>query len=135
MVPFFGCGRLRSKGPKSSVLTYAVDSLRDLEAAIVPFFEEHPLVVKNADFKSFAAVVRSMRKKEHLTRSGFEQLVRLAYGMNANGKQRSRTMEQILAGSSETARGALPLHRSSLPTGIGRSKTKIQSDPHGDMRS
>ena len=28
LIPFFGCGRLRPKGPKSSVLTYAVDSLR-----------------------------------------------------------------------------------------------------------
>jgi LAGLIDADG endonuclease len=135
MIPTFGCGRVRSKGPRSSVLTYAVDALRDLETAIVPFFEEHPLVVKNADFKSFAAIVRSMRLKEHLTRSGFEQLVRLAYGMNANGKQRSRTLEEILAGSSETARGALQPYRSSLPTGVGRSKTKIQSDPHGDMGS
>jgi hypothetical protein len=91
--------------------------------------------VKGADFRAFAAIVRSMRRKEHLTPSGFESLVRLAYGMNANGKQRSRSMEQVLAGSSETARGALHLHGSSLPTGIGRMKTKIQSDPHGDMRS
>jgi LAGLIDADG endonuclease len=135
MVPIFGCGRVRSKGPKSSVLTYAVESIRNLETAIVPFFEKHPLVVKGADFRAFAAIVRSMRRKEHLTESGFEHLVRLAYGMNANGKQRSRSMEQILAGSSETARGALHLHRFSLPTGIGQAKTKIQSDPHGDMRS
>src|ERR1700728_1139787 len=130
MIPTFGCGRVRSKGPRSSVLTYTVEALRDLETAIVPFFEAHPLVVKDADFKAFAAIVRSMRLKEHLTRSGFEQLVRLAYGMNASGKQRSRNMEQVLAGSSETARGALQQHRSSLPTRIGRSKTKIQSDPH-----
>ena len=107
MVPFFGCGRLRSKGPKSSVWTYAVDSLRDLEAAIVPFFEEHPLVVKRTTSNAFAVIVRSMRKKEHLSSDGFERLVRLAYGMNANGKQRSRSIEQVLAGSSETVRGAL----------------------------
>jgi hypothetical protein len=50
MVPFFGCGRVRSKGPKSSVWTYAVDSLRGLESAIVPFFEMHPLMVKQSDF-------------------------------------------------------------------------------------
>jgi LAGLIDADG endonuclease len=106
MVPFFGCGRLRSKGPKSSVWTYAVDSLRDLESAIVPFFELHPLMVKQNDFKAFAVIVRSMRKKEHLSSDGFERLVRLAYGMNANGKQRSRSIEQVLAGSSETVRGA-----------------------------
>ena len=103
MVPTFGCGRIRSKGPGSSVLTFVVEALRDLEAAVVPFFEQHPLVVKSDDFASFSAIVRSMRQKEHLTRSGFERLVRLAYGMNANGKQRARTMEQVLAGSSETA--------------------------------
>ena len=106
MVPFFGCGRIRPKGPKSSVLTFAVDSLRNLEVAILPFFEKYPLVVKRKDFEAFAAIVRSMRLKEHLTSEGFERLVRLAYGMNANGKQRSRSIEQVLAGSSETVREA-----------------------------
>ena len=89
------------------MLTYSVEALRDLETAVLPFFEEHPLVVKREDFCRFAVIVRSMRRKEHLTRSGFEQLVRLAFGMNANGKQRARSMEEVLAGSSETARGAL----------------------------
>ncbi len=70
MVPFFGCGRIRPKGPKSSVLTFAVDSLRNLEAAILPFFEKHPLLVKRNDFEAFAAIVRSMRMKEHLTSEG-----------------------------------------------------------------
>jgi LAGLIDADG endonuclease len=106
MIPFFGCGRIRPKGPRSSVLTFAVDSLRNLETAIVPFFERYPLVVKRKDFEAFAAIVRSMRMKEHLTSEGFERLVRLAYGMNANGKQRARSMEQVLAGSSETVREA-----------------------------
>jgi LAGLIDADG endonuclease len=106
MVLFFGCGRIRPKGPRSSVLTFAVDSLRNLETAILPFFEKYPLVVKQKDFEAFAAIVRSMRMKEHLTSEGFERLVRLAYGMNANGKQRSRSIEQVLAGSSETVREA-----------------------------
>jgi hypothetical protein len=87
-------------------LTFAVDGLRNLETAVVPFFERYPLVVKDRDFQAFAAIVRSMRKKEHLTGPGFERLVRLAYGMNANGKQRSRSIEQVLAGSSETVREA-----------------------------
>ena len=64
------------------------------------------LVVKHADSNASAHIVRSMCKKEHLTRRGFERIVRLAYGMNANGKKRSRDMTEILAGSSETARGA-----------------------------
>ena len=77
LVPFFGCGSVRSKGEGSAVWTYAVDSLRKLESIIVPFFEHHPLVVKRADFDRFAAIVGAMRRREHLTHDGFEQAVRL----------------------------------------------------------
>ena len=125
VVSFFGCGHIRPKGPKSSVLTYAVDSLRDLEEGILPFFEQHQLVVKAADFRLFAEIVRSMRRKEHLTPAGFERAVRLAYAMNVDGKQRGRTLAMVLAGSSETARQAPLLFET----------VKIQSDPHGDMGS
>ena len=106
MISVFGCGRLRSKGPNSSVWTFAVDSLRDLEAHVVPFFEHQPLVVKRDDFLLFAEIVSAMRRKEHLTTAGFERLVHLAYAMNAHGKQRSRSIDEILTGSSETARQA-----------------------------
>ncbi len=125
LVQFFGCGRVRLKGPKSSVAVYAVDSLTHLEGVVLPFFEHRSLVVKDGDFRSFADIVRGMRRREHLTPSGFERLVRLAYGMNAGGKQRSRSLDAVLAGSSETARGA--------PVAV--PPVKIQSDPHGDMGS
>ncbi len=107
MVRVFGCGQVRPKGPNSSVLTFSVGGLSNLEKTVLPFFERFPLVVKRSDFSSFAVIVRSMRKKEHLSDVGFERLVRLAYGMNANGKQRARKIEQVLEGSSETVRGAL----------------------------
>jgi hypothetical protein len=103
---FFACGRVRPKGPRSSVLAYAVDSLESLEGSILPFFEQYPPAVKQADFRLFAVIVRSMRRKEHLHASRFERVLRLAYAMNADGKQRARSLEQILPGSSETARQA-----------------------------
>jgi LAGLIDADG endonuclease len=106
LVRFFDCGAVRSKGPASRVLTYSVYRLVDLKQRILPFFERHTLVVKHDDFVRFSAVVRGLRSKEHLTATGFERLVRLAYAMNANGKQRTRTVEEILAGSSETVRQA-----------------------------
>jgi len=106
LVPFFKCGSVRSKGPRSSVLTYVVGRRADLEERIIPFFERQPLVVKRSDFEAFADIVRSLRRKEHLAPAGFERLVRRAYGMNANGKQRTRTLEDVLAGSSETVRQA-----------------------------
>ena len=103
---FFGCGRVTPKGPNSKVLTYSVWALGELQEKILPFFERHPLLIKQPDFERFADIVRSMRRKEHLTAEGFERLTRLAYAMNANGKQRSRTLEEVLMGSSETARQA-----------------------------
>jgi hypothetical protein len=103
---FFGCGTIRSKGPRSSVSCFAVDGLGPLEVSVLPFFESHPLQVKKRDFERFAEIVRSMRRKEHLSEVGFERLVRIAFGMNAKGKQRSRTIQEILTGSSETGRGA-----------------------------
>ena len=107
LIPFFGCGVIRAKGPNSGVLTYVVSKRVDLERVIVPFFEQHQLVVEGPDFQAFAEVVRALGRKEHLTPAGFERLVRLAYGMNAQGKQRARTLEEVLAGSSETVRQAL----------------------------
>ena len=126
MVAFFGCGAIRSKGPASHVLTYTVWALADLEEKVLPFFEHHPLVVKANDFQRFADIVRSMRRKEHLTSDGFERIVRSAFAMNLHGKQRARTLEEVLGGSSETARQAPE---------ICRSRVKVQSDPHGDMGS
>ena len=121
---FFGCGRIRSKGPGSSVLTYAVSRRCDLLERIIPFFQTHPLVVKRKDFGLFVTISQSLDRKVHSTAAGFEHLVRLAYAMNANGKQRARSLEVILAGSSETVRQA----RS--PRAV-----KIQSDLYGDIQS
>jgi hypothetical protein len=117
---FFRVGRIRPKGPASHVLTYSVWATSELTEAIVPFFERNPLIVKRDDFCKFARIVRSLQQKEHLTAGGFEQLVRLAFSMNDQGKQRARSLDDILAGSSETVRRA---HLNDV---------MIQSDPCGD---
>ncbi len=104
----FGCGGLYHKGPNSSVVTYSVARLADLEERIIPFFERHMLLVKGKEFRRFAEIVRSMRNKEHLTPEGFDRIVRIAYAMNHHGKQRARPIEDILQGSSETVRQAPP---------------------------
>ncbi len=106
LVTVFGCGKVRSKGRNSSVMTYAVNSLADLNERVVPYFQRYPPVVKRRDFEIFAEIVAAMVRKDHLRYEQFEHLVRLAYAMNFAGKQRSRTIEEILTGSSETARQA-----------------------------
>jgi membrane-bound acyltransferase YfiQ involved in biofilm formation len=103
-VTYFGCGTISSKSPNSDVMTFSIFNSKKLEAVVIPFFEANPLRVKRKSFDTFALIVRAMRNKEHLTSSGFEQLVAMAFTMNANGKQRARTLDMILEGSSETAR-------------------------------
>ena len=102
----FGCGTLYHKGPNSTVMTDSVGRLSDLERSVIPFFEQYRLRVKDRDFRTFATIVRSMRDREYWSLDGFERLVRLAYTMNAHGKQRARAIEDILQGSSETIRQA-----------------------------
>jgi hypothetical protein len=103
---YFGVGRIVPKGPRSSVLTYSVQRRRDVAEVIIPFFERHGLHVKDRDFRIFAEVVARLRRGEQFTVDGFDRIVRLAYSMNENGKQRARPIDEILNGSSETARQA-----------------------------
>jgi LAGLIDADG endonuclease len=104
---FFGCGTITSKGPKSDVMTYAVSGRRDLESAIIPFFERHPLQsTKQEDFLKFRQIVLAMYRKDHRTDEGFRMIVTLAFSMNQNGKQRRYRLEDILAEPSETVRRA-----------------------------
>lgn len=106
LAQFFGVGDVRGKGEKSAVDVYSVFGVGRLMESIVPFFYRHPLIVKADDFERFASVCEALSRKEHLSSSGFERVVRIAYSMNCNGKQRSRTIEEILSGSSETVREA-----------------------------
>jgi hypothetical protein len=106
LVGVFGVGRVRDKGPDSDVLVYTVYGVRNCLRHIVPFFEQHPLLVKRRDFSLFAQVVRALARKEHLTANGFDRVVRLAYAMNGRGRQRKRTLDEVLRGSSETVREA-----------------------------
>jgi hypothetical protein len=103
---FFGCGFVRSKGPTSSVQVYVVHSTIQLEERVIPFFEAHELRIKHEDFEKFADIVRSIRTRVHHRPEEFDRIVKLAYSMNARGKQRKRPIEDILLGSSETVREA-----------------------------
>jgi LAGLIDADG endonuclease len=105
---YFGIGKIRSKGPSSSVMVYNVTKRDDLRSAIIPFFQRHPLrTSKQQDFLKFREVVDLMSKKAHRTDAGFRRIVELAFSMNRRGKQRRYTIEQVLPEPSETVRRAL----------------------------
>jgi hypothetical protein len=97
---FFGCGHITSKGPGSSVMTYAVSGRQDLETVIIPFFERYPLnSTKHEDFLKFREIVRSMQLKEHQSDDGFRRIVETAFSMNQRGKQRRYKIEEVLSGT------------------------------------
>jgi len=50
---------------------------------------------KQADFEKFAGVCEMVSAGRHLTREGFEQIVRVAFEMNPSGKRRY-LLSQIL---------------------------------------
>ena len=103
---FFGCGKIYEKSPdKSNVLTFTVYSRRTIFEKILPFIDKHPLLSsKQKDYKIFREIVIGMQSKEHHTIEGFHRIVNFAFSMNALGKQRAYSLEEVLRLSSETAR-------------------------------
>ena len=96
---------LPTKRDKTQV--YVVRDRNDLLRKIIPFFERYPLQTeKQKDFETFRIIVQRMESDEHLTPEGFEEIVRLAFSMNAGGRYRKRKIEDILTSptSSETVR-------------------------------
>ncbi|MBM2816525.1 MAG: homing endonuclease [Ignavibacteria bacterium] len=103
---FLGCGKIYSKSPgKSNVLTYTVYSRKTIFEKILPFLEKHPpLSNKYKDFLIFKEIILKMQNHEHSTIEGFHSIVKLAFKMNANGKQRAYKLKDVLRLSSETTR-------------------------------
>ena len=105
------CGYISEKGGNPACHVYCVDKLDDLITKIIPFFEKHKLIgEKYNNFLIFKEVIRRMQNKEHLTSSGFEEIVKLIFTMNKNGRYRKISLNEILSTigqSSETKRQTL----------------------------
>lgn len=84
---YFGCGSLyrnrRHDNHREDLFIYGVFRLEHLRERIVPFFEEHPLITAKAeDFARFAAIIRMMGRKLHLTVEGLTNIAEIAQTMN-----------------------------------------------------
>ena len=105
---FFGCGKIyeKSRG-RSNVLTFVIYGRRTILEKIIPFLDAHPILShKRHDYAKFRDIVMRMMNKEHHSLEGFQKIVKIAFSMNAQGKQRKYRLEEVLASSSETARQA-----------------------------
>lgn len=104
----FQCGYVSEKGGNPTCYVYCVDNLHQLQQHVIPFFEQYPLVGdKYKNFLLFRDIVFRLIQKEHFTKPGFIEIVKLCFQMNRNGKYRKNSIETIFASlgeSSETIR-------------------------------
>jgi hypothetical protein len=64
-------------------MSYQVFRRADLRDVIIPFFEANPLVTaKRDDFEKFAAIVRMMDERLHLSVGGLVRIARITEKMN-----------------------------------------------------
>ena len=92
-----GCGTLRER--KDGVVYYEVTNINALYEKVVPFFKRFRFLSarKKKNFSIFAKIVEKLYKKEHLTREGFEEIVRLREKLNSDiSRKRKYTLKDIL---------------------------------------
>ena len=82
---FFGCGRVEKRNVEACDFT--VNSLKDFELKIIPFFLKYPLQgSKYLNFIDFNKIVKIMKIKGHLTKKGLERIKDIKAGMNTRRK-------------------------------------------------
>ncbi len=95
----FQTGRIFPKQGNPDVLVYAITSRVTISEKIIPFLETYmTFAAKSRDYALFAEAIRLFEQRAHRTREGLARIVTLAYGMNHEGKQRQRPLEQVLDG-------------------------------------
>jgi hypothetical protein len=82
---FFACGRVEKRS--TNACDFTVNSLKDFEKKIVPFFLKYPLQgSKLSNFKDFNKVIHIMKVKGHLKKEGLETIKNIKIGMNTGRK-------------------------------------------------
>ena len=84
---YFGCGKIfvntRYDNHNEHLYRYCVRSLKELNEAIVPFFQKHQLrTAKGKDFRLFVGIIEMMKGKKHLTPQGIRSIARKIELMN-----------------------------------------------------
>jgi hypothetical protein len=93
-----GCGYIKPNSKRDRAMVFVVRNRDDLLTRVIPFFERSPLLsAKQADFQTFARVVRGMALGHHLTLAGFGELLELALSMNREGRFRKVKWKELVA--------------------------------------
>jgi len=93
----FGTGRIGPKSGNPDVLVYSITSRRSISEKVMPFLERYMIYsARRADIMRYAEALLLFEAGAHRTREGLAEVVRLAYSMNHDGKQRQRPLREVL---------------------------------------
>src|SRR5437867_341217 len=122
---YFATGRIYPKPGNPDVLVYAITSRRSISEKVIPFLERYMLFsARREDILRYCQALQLFEQGMHRTQAGLATIVRLAYRMNHDGKQRQRPLEVVL---DRILRGHTPDAPAQVVT--------IWSDLHGDVES
>jgi hypothetical protein len=94
---YFGTGRIFPKHGNPDVLVYAITSRRSISEKVVPFFDQYMIYSsRRADVLRYKQALQLFEEGLHRTKEGLVKIVRLAYSMNHDGKQRQRPLQQVI---------------------------------------
>jgi LAGLIDADG DNA endonuclease family protein len=94
----FGTGRISPKSGNEAVLVFSIVSRRSISEKVIPFLGRYmePFSARRDDIRRYREALTLFELGMHHTREGLERIVRLAYAMNHDGKQRQRPLAEVL---------------------------------------
>jgi hypothetical protein len=93
----FECGRIWPKPGNPDVLVLAINSRVQISAHILPFMRRYMrFSSRRADIALFEDAMYLFERGLHRQPGGLATIVEIAYAMNHDGKQRRRSMDEIL---------------------------------------
>jgi LAGLIDADG endonuclease len=94
---YFQTGRINPKPGNTDVLVYAITSRRSISEKVVPFLKGYmEFSARKADIARYIQAIDMFEKGLHRTKEGLIEIVKLAYSMNHEGKQRQRRLEDVV---------------------------------------
>jgi hypothetical protein len=93
----FKCGRIWPKPGNPDVLVFAINSRANISAHVLPFMRQYmKFSSRRSDMELFEDAMYLFECGLHRRPAGLATIVEIAYAMNHEGKQRRRSIDEVL---------------------------------------
>jgi hypothetical protein len=119
---FFQTGTIHPKSGNTDVLVFAITSRRSISEKVVPFLKRYmEFSARKADIVRYIQAIEMFERGLHRTPEGLIEVVKLAYSMNHEGKQRQRRLEDVIH---RILRGHMPDTTLCISAGCGEDMVR-----------